>query len=141
VIWRLCHVGDETRLSLLGKATFLETYAGSTQAADLLDFVEEEHSAERYRSWLESDFAKIWVAMRAKSESLNFFLKSKRLIKLPQIFYDALKRLTKISYSDGTTPTVQYAYDGNTLTGCTTTPRSVKNLRHKGDVTRHSVSD
>jgi len=67
VIWsspiRLCHAGDETRLSLLGKAIFLEAYAGSTQAADLLDFVEEEHAAERYRSWLESDFAKIWVAV------------------------------------------------------------------------------
>ena len=25
-------------------------------------FVEAEHSAERYRSWLESDFAKIWIA-------------------------------------------------------------------------------
>ena len=56
-----CHVGDEASLSLLGKAPFLETYADSTHAADLLDFVQAEHSAERYRSWLESDFAKIWV--------------------------------------------------------------------------------
>ena len=45
---RRCHVGDETSLSLLGKASFLETYADSTDAADLLDFVEAEHSAERY---------------------------------------------------------------------------------------------
>jgi hypothetical protein len=57
-----CQVGDETRLSLLGKATFLETYAGNAEAADLLAFVETEHSAERYRLWLESDFAKIWIA-------------------------------------------------------------------------------
>jgi ribosomal protein S18 acetylase RimI-like enzyme len=57
-----CHVGDERRLSLLGKATFLETYAGNTAADDLLAFVEAEHSAERYRFWLESDFAKIWIA-------------------------------------------------------------------------------
>ncbi len=57
-----CQVGDERRLSLLGKATFLETYAGNTEAADLLAFVEAEHSAERYRFWLESDFAKIWIA-------------------------------------------------------------------------------
>ena len=59
---RRCQVGDERRLSLLGKATFLETYAGNTEAADLLDFVEAEHSAERYKLWLESDFAKIWIA-------------------------------------------------------------------------------
>ena len=59
---RRCHIGDETRLSLLGKATFLETYADSTQAADLLAFVETEHSIERYRFWLESRFARLWVA-------------------------------------------------------------------------------
>jgi ribosomal protein S18 acetylase RimI-like enzyme len=47
---------------LLGKATFLETHADSTEAADLLAFVETEHSGERYRSWLESDFAKLWIA-------------------------------------------------------------------------------
>jgi short chain dehydrogenase len=47
-----CRIGDETRLSLLGKATFLETYADSTEAADLLSFVETEHSVARYRSWL-----------------------------------------------------------------------------------------
>jgi len=57
-----CQVGDEMRLSLLGKATVLETYAGITEAADLLAFVEAEHSVERYRFWLESDFAKIWIA-------------------------------------------------------------------------------
>jgi diamine N-acetyltransferase len=57
-----CGVGDEARLSLLGKASFLETYAGNPEATDLLTFVEVEHSAERYRFWLESDFAKIWIA-------------------------------------------------------------------------------
>ena len=54
-IIRRCHIGDETSLSLLGKAAFLETYAGSKPQA----FVEAEHSAGRYRSWLESHFAKI----------------------------------------------------------------------------------
>jgi ribosomal protein S18 acetylase RimI-like enzyme len=57
-----CRVGDEKRLSLVGKATFLETYAGNTEAADILAFVDAEHSAERYKLWLESDFAKIWIA-------------------------------------------------------------------------------
>lgn len=57
-----CRVGDERRLSLLGKATFLETYAGDIRADDLLAFVEAEHSEERYRFWLERDFAKIWIA-------------------------------------------------------------------------------
>ena len=42
---RRCHIG-----------------ADSTQAADLLAFVETEHSIERYRFWLESRFARLWVA-------------------------------------------------------------------------------
>jgi hypothetical protein len=55
-------VGDETRLSLLGRATFLQTYAGSADEADLLAFIETEHSAEGYKFWLESDFANVWIA-------------------------------------------------------------------------------
>jgi ribosomal protein S18 acetylase RimI-like enzyme len=66
---RRCRVGDEALLSLLGKATFLEAYAGRAEAADILTFVDTEHSVERYRSWLESDFAKIWVAETANEHS------------------------------------------------------------------------
>ncbi|MFZ0993849.1 MAG: RHS repeat-associated core domain-containing protein [Candidatus Sulfotelmatobacter sp.] len=37
--------------------------------------------------------------------------------------YDALNRLTKKSYNDGgLTPTVQFAYDASSLTGCTVAP-------------------
>jgi RHS repeat-associated protein len=39
--------------------------------------------------------------------------------------YDPLNRLSKKSFSDGTTPTVQYGYDAVALTGCTTTPPSL----------------
>jgi hypothetical protein len=59
---RRCHIGDEASLSVLGKATFLETYAENTDATDLQDFVEAEHSVERYKSWLKSDLVRIWVA-------------------------------------------------------------------------------
>jgi ribosomal protein S18 acetylase RimI-like enzyme len=61
-IIRQCQIGDETALSMLGKATFLETYAGTAEAADILAHIETEHSAESYRTWLQSDIAKIWVA-------------------------------------------------------------------------------
>lgn len=47
-------------------------------------------------------------------------------------FYDALNRLTKITYSDGTTPTVQYGYDGNALSGCATTPPGLTDSNPKG---------
>jgi GNAT superfamily N-acetyltransferase len=61
-IIRRCHIGDEASLSLVGKATFLETYAENTDASDLMDFLEAEHTVERYRSWLKSDLVRIWVA-------------------------------------------------------------------------------
>jgi diamine N-acetyltransferase len=69
LIIRQCQVGDETALSLLGKATFLETYAGTAEAADILAHVETEHSAEGYRTWLQSDIAKIWVAETSAGRS------------------------------------------------------------------------
>src|SRR5260370_5384828 len=59
---RQCQIGDEIALSLLGKATFLETYAGIAEATDILAHVETEHSVESYRTCLESDLATIWVA-------------------------------------------------------------------------------
>ncbi len=46
--------------------------------------------------------------------------------------YDALNRVTQVSYNDGTTPTVQYGYDGNSLSGCTTTPPSLTDPDPKG---------
>src|SRR6267378_309515 len=61
-IIRQSQIGDETALSLLGTATFLETYVGTAEAADILAHVETEHSAGSYRTWLQSDIAKIWVA-------------------------------------------------------------------------------
>lgn len=39
--------------------------------------------------------------------------------------YDGLNRVTKESYSDGTTPTVEHGYDGTLLSGCATTPPSL----------------
>jgi RHS repeat-associated protein len=50
--------------------------------------------------------------------------------------YDTLNRLTKIAYNDGTTPTVQYAYDGNPLTtGCVATPPTLSDSNPKGRMT------
>lgn len=47
-------------------------------------------------------------------------------------YYDQINRLTRISYSDGTTPTVQYGFDGNALSGCATTPPSLSDSNPKG---------
>src|SRR6266850_2330553 len=60
-IVRRCGAGDEAARSLLGRATFLETYAGRSEAADLLAYAETEHSIESYRLWLANEFAHIWA--------------------------------------------------------------------------------
>src|SRR5258708_33213672 len=73
-IIRRCQVGDEAALSLLGKATFLETYAGGAEGSDLLAHVEREHSVDRYRSWLADDLAHIWVAETAIGHSAIGYL-------------------------------------------------------------------
>lgn len=39
--------------------------------------------------------------------------------------YDAENRLTQKSYTDGTTPTLGYGFDGAAPGGCATTPPSV----------------
>jgi RHS repeat-associated protein len=46
-------------------------------------------------------------------------------------YNDALNRLTKKTYSDGS-PTVQYGYDGTALTGCATTPPTLTITNPKG---------
>ena len=46
--------------------------------------------------------------------------------------YDALNRLASISYSDGTTPTIKYGYDGTALSGCATTPPTLTDPNPKG---------
>ncbi len=46
--------------------------------------------------------------------------------------YDSLGRPTEKSYSDGTTPTVRYAYDGGVLTGCNGPPPTLAPINPMG---------
>src|SRR3982074_3434385 len=73
-IVRRCGAGDEAALSLLGRATFLETYAGRSEAADLLAYAEAEHSIESYRLWLANEFAHIWAVETAVGRSAIGYL-------------------------------------------------------------------
>jgi ribosomal protein S18 acetylase RimI-like enzyme len=59
---RVCAPGDETILSLLGQATFLESFAGMLDGNDILRHCMHEHSPAVYRSWLENEDFCIWVA-------------------------------------------------------------------------------
>jgi diamine N-acetyltransferase len=59
---RVCSIGDETTLSLLGQATFLESFAGLLDGGDILNHCANKHSSIIYRDWLEKDNVTIWIA-------------------------------------------------------------------------------
>jgi GNAT superfamily N-acetyltransferase len=59
---RRCVAGDERALALVGKATFLETYAGALEAPDIFDHCEIEHGEPRYAAWLKTPGYRLWIA-------------------------------------------------------------------------------
>jgi ribosomal protein S18 acetylase RimI-like enzyme len=64
-IVRRCRLGDGPALSAVGKATHLETYAGTAEASDILAYMETEHSVEHYQQLLAGESAHIWVVETA----------------------------------------------------------------------------
>jgi ribosomal protein S18 acetylase RimI-like enzyme len=62
---RSCRPGDEAALSAVGKATFLETYAGTAEASDILAYMETEHSVEHYEQLLARESAYVRVVETA----------------------------------------------------------------------------
>ncbi len=59
---RGCVAGDERALALVGKATFLETYAGTLDRSDLLHHCDVEHGEPRYAAWLRTPDYRLWLA-------------------------------------------------------------------------------
>ena len=59
---RQCQPGDEEMLSLIGQATFLETFAGVISGRDILDHCMREHSTSKYAAWLNDPASAVWVA-------------------------------------------------------------------------------
>lgn len=49
---RMARSGDETRLALVGRATFLESYANLLPAEDILAHTEQYHAPGVYAAWL-----------------------------------------------------------------------------------------
>lgn len=56
---------DLARLSLVGRATFLETYADTVQGEDVLRYCDEGHSADAYAALLREAGARAWLAETA----------------------------------------------------------------------------
>lgn len=59
---RRCTPGDELALALVGQATFLETFAGILDGADIIAHCQQQHSPAVYAEWLDRPTAAAWRA-------------------------------------------------------------------------------
>jgi ribosomal protein S18 acetylase RimI-like enzyme len=62
IVLRRCGIGDAEALSLIGAATFLETFAGALEGEDILKHCRVQHAAERYAAWLTDDAYRLCLA-------------------------------------------------------------------------------
>jgi len=83
---RLCAAGDEEALSLIGQATFLETFAGVLGGRDILSHCVTAHATETYRGWLTDPSYKLWVAeINPGSAPVGFMVVGPAQLPLPDI--------------------------------------------------------
>lgn len=59
---RRARPGDEDALSLVGQATFLETFSGVLDGAAITQHCRAAHSPAKYREWLSDARSAIWLA-------------------------------------------------------------------------------
>ena len=59
---RTCVPGDEEALSLVGAATFLETFSGALTGKDILAHCRVQHAAGQYAGWLADPRYRLCVA-------------------------------------------------------------------------------
>ena len=59
---RRCIAGDEFALSLVGRAAFLEAFAGEISGRDILAHCEHQHAREKYAAWLSDARSAAWIA-------------------------------------------------------------------------------
>jgi diamine N-acetyltransferase len=69
---RRAAVADAAKLSLLGGASFLESFADDHPGDDLVQHVNERHSASAYRQWLgDPDYA-LWIIEEALGAPVGY---------------------------------------------------------------------
>ena len=59
---RVCGPGDEDALALIGRATFLDAFAGVLTREDILLHCATQHAPELYKGWLADARARSWLA-------------------------------------------------------------------------------
>jgi ribosomal protein S18 acetylase RimI-like enzyme len=66
---RRCRPGDEHALAAVGQATFLETYAGIVDGADILAHSHGPHSVQTYRQFLAEPDYQLFLAVAEPGEA------------------------------------------------------------------------
>ena len=59
---RVCGPQDDQVLSLVGKATFLDAFAGVLSGEDILLHCATQHAPDIYKTWLSDPRARAWLA-------------------------------------------------------------------------------
>jgi GNAT superfamily N-acetyltransferase len=66
--------GDAARLSLLGSATFLESYAHLLPVEDILEHAARQHSAGKYAQWLADPACATWLVEAAGGAPVGYLV-------------------------------------------------------------------
>lgn len=71
---RAARVDDADALSLIGAATFLETFAGILQGADIVEHCRKKHAVDVYRRWLTRADARVWIAEASRGAAVGYLV-------------------------------------------------------------------
>ncbi|MDR0182025.1 GNAT family N-acetyltransferase [Lysobacter arvi] len=69
VVIRRAQSGDESALSLVGQATFLETFSGVLDGGAILEHCRKAHSPSYYVQWLDDSHSAVWLASAVPGEA------------------------------------------------------------------------
>ncbi len=117
-----CQSGDEFALSLVGQATFLETFAGLLGGTDIIEHCKNQHSVENYRQWLSDSRYALWLAqLNPGAAPVGFLMVSPPNLPLDDTSSDLeLKRIYLLSKFQGggigkrlITTAIDHATDAN----------------------------
>ncbi|HEY9217816.1 MAG TPA: GNAT family N-acetyltransferase, partial [Phenylobacterium sp.] len=69
---RRAEPADAEALALVGRATFLESYAGELPVADILAHCEHQHDPAVYAGWLADAAWRLWIVTAATGAPLGY---------------------------------------------------------------------
>ncbi|WP_058835673.1 GNAT family N-acetyltransferase [Luteimonas abyssi] len=98
-----CTAGDEDALSLVGQATFLETFAGILGGRDLVTHCMQAHAAPLYRRWLDDPDYGVWlVGQQPDDAPVGFMVAGPAQLPVPLLEGDLeLKRIYLLGKCQG----------------------------------------